>query len=562
MFREQVLRLLAKAGLKEQQVADLLEVPPDPALGDLALPCFKLAPILKKDPKIIARELEAKIKPAGLIKGVKATGAYLNFFIDEQGLAKETLKQIWKEKGKYGSSRGKAERVMVEGFAQPNTHKAFHIGHLRNVCLSEALSNLLQFAGYKVIRANYYGDVGAHVAKWIWFFEKFHKGKIPSKNLGKWLAEIYAKANKYVAEHPKAEEEVAEVLKKLEQGDKKLKQIWKKTRELSLKEFKRIYELLGVKFDVEFFESEVEKPGKQIALELLRKGIAKKSEGAIIVDLEKFGLGIFVILRSDGTSLYSTKDLALAKIKFKKYKIERSIYVIDVRQSMYMQQLFKTLELAGFKQAKNCYHMSYGFVTVEGAKMASRTGEMVLFEDLYDLIFKQALKEVESRGTSGRKARLVAHKIALAAIKFGMLKFSPEINIDFNWEKALQFEGNTGPYLQYSLVRAKKIIDKVGKPTLKVKFELLNEKEEANLIKHLAKFPQVISEATKSYKPHLVANYSLELANLFNSFYERHSVLHAESSDLQKARLLLVWAFAQTLKNALHLLGIKEVELM
>jgi len=562
MFREQVLRLLVKAGLKEQQVADLLEVPPDPALGDLALPCFKLAPVLKKDPSAIATELAAKIKPAGLVKEVRAVGPYLNFVLDPAKFAKQTLSKIWVERSKYGTGKKKAERVMIEGFGQPNTHKAFHVGHLRNVCLSESLSNLLQFAGYKVIRANYYGDVGTHVAKWIWFFKKFYKGAIPKKNISRWLAEIYAKANKYVAEHPRAEEEIAEILRALEQGDKTLIKIWKRTRELSLKEFKRIYKLLGVKFDVEFFESEVEKPGKAIALELLKKGIAERSEGAIIVNLEKYGLGAFLILRSDRTALYSTKDLALAKLKFEKYKINKSIYVVDIRQSLYLNQLFKTLELAGFKQAKSCYHLSYGFVTVEGAKMASRTGELVLFEDLYNAIFERALKEVQARGTKGKKAEKIAHKIALAAIKFGMLKFSPDVNIDFNWERALQFEGDTGPYLQYSLVRAKRIIEKVGRPSSKVKFNLLNKKEEIALIKLLAKFPQLIKESATTYRTHTIANYALELANTFNSFYESCSVIRATNKEVQKARLLLVWAFAQVLKNALGLLGVEEVELM
>jgi len=563
MFHKQVLQLLTKAGLKEQQVADLLETPPDPALGDLALPCFKLAPVLKKDPSAIAAELAAKIKPAGLVKEVRAVGPYLNFFIDPTKLAALTLSQIAKQKGKFGSGKKKAERVMVEGFGQPNTHKAFHVGHLRNVCLSESLSNLLQFAGYKVIRANYYGDVGAHVAKWIWFFKKFHKGPIPKKNVGRWLAKIYIDATKYLLEHPHFKSEVAQTLKKLEQGDPDLVKIWRATRKLSLQEFHKIYKLLGVKFDLEFFESDMDKPGKKIALSLLKRGIAKKSQGAIIIDLQKYGLGIFVILRSDGTSLYSTKDLALAKIKFEKHKIDKSIYVIDVRQSHYLRQLFKTLELAGFKQAKNCYHLAYGFVSVGGTAIKSRTGELVFFEDLWEKMFERALQEVQKRGRVPKnRAKSLAHKIALAAIKYGMLKFAPESNIDFNWERALQFEGNTGPYLQYAYVRAKKILEK-GKYKLnsKVDFSVLNSKEEIALIKHLARWPQLIDQASSSYSPHLIAEYAFELANLFSQFYERHPVINAEQK-IRKARLLLVWAFAQVLKNALHLLGIPIVQQM
>lgn len=261
--KKQIIGLLAKATkLSEKEIEPLIEIPPAPEMGDFAFPCFSLSKIFKKDPKQIALDLEKKIKPEGMIAKIKSTGPYLNFFLDESKLAKEVLSDIWKKKNKFGAGENKKEKVMVEGFGQPNTHKAFHVGHLRNVCLSEAVSNLLESSGYKVIRANYYGDVGAHVAKWIWFFDKFYKGKIPKEKIGSWLAEIYLKANKHLAEHPHCEEEVSEVLKKLEAGEPKLTKIWKQTKELSLNEFKRIYKLIGVDFDAEFFESEVEKPVK------------------------------------------------------------------------------------------------------------------------------------------------------------------------------------------------------------------------------------------------------------------------------------------------------------
>lgn len=296
---------------------------------------------------------------------------------------------------------------------------------------------------------------------------------------------------------------------------------------------------------------------------MLKKGLAEKSEGAIIVDLKKYGLDVFLVLRTDGTALYSTKDLALAKIKFEKYKIDKSLYVVDVRQSLYLKQLFKTLELMGFKQAKNCRHLAYGFVTVEGAKMASRTGELVLFEDLYNIIKERAIEEIKKRdNVSKKQADEIAHKITLAAIKYSMLKFSSDTNIDFNWEKALQFEGDTGPYLQYALVRANKIIKKSGlKPNFNVDFTLLVEPEEKALITAIAQFPEMVLKSADSYSPHVIANYCYELSTIFSSFYEKHSVINAEGK-IRKARLLLVWAFAQTLKNALHLLGIEEVELM
>jgi len=567
--KTQIAELVAAAAkLPPHDIIAILEVPRATELGDFALPCFRLAAQLKKDPKLIAKDIASHIKiPKGsLVKSVKVAGPYVNFFLSSSNLAEQILGEVYKAKDQFGSGTKKKEKLMVEGFGQPNTHKALHIGHLRNICLSDSLSKVLKFSGWLVLTANYVGDVGTHVAKVMWYMQKYHlfHSHTKQKNKGEWLGKLYAEAVKKVKDHTEYQKEVSEIHQKLEQKkDKELLKLWKTTREWSLQEFKRIYKELGVEFDTWFFESEVEQSGKKLALELLKKKIARKDQGALLVDLSDWGLDVFLVLKSDGTALYSTKELALAKLKFEKFKIDRSIHVVGSEQSLYFKQLFKTLELMGFKQAENCYHLAYELVMLATGKMSSRSGEVVLYSDLIDQAKSRALEEVKKRNPKlGKKAELIAEKIALAALKYGMLKQAPNKVITFDWERALEFQGDTGPYLQYSLVRANKILEKVkAKPSLKVDFDLLKTTKEAELIKKIAGFKEIVAKAAEQYAPYLIANYSYELTQVFNEFYEACPVAQADKK-VKEARTLLVWAFAQTLKNALILMGIEEVEVM
>jgi arginyl-tRNA synthetase len=563
-FRKEIAEAIAKAArITPHEATALLETPKSPELGDLAFPCFRLAGKFKTSPQNIAKDIASKLPKLKSIKRIQIAGPYINFFLSSSNLAENVLTEVYKTKDKFGSGVKKKEKVMVE-FSQPNTHKSFHIGHLRGTSLGDSLVKIMKFSGHPVIAANYMGDIGTHVAKWLWFYTKFYKNGIPKKNIGKWLGKMYADAAKKYESHEKYHDEAAEVLKKLEAGDKKLVKIWQQTRKLSLDVFKQAYKELGVNFDVFFYESEVEKPGKKIVLELVNKGLAKKDQGAIIIDLKKYGLDVFLLLKSDGSSLYSTKDLALAKLKFEKYKIDKSVYVVGAEQIHYLKQLFKTLELMGFKQAKNCYHLAYGLILLHGKKMASRAGEIVSFEDLFKQAKTNALEEVWSRNQNIHEATAekIAEKIALAALKYSMLKQSADKTIDFDFERALAFEGDTGPYLQYSLVRAKKILQKVKlKPKLDVDFTLLKTEEEANLAKQISNFKEIVAKAAEQYSPNLIANYAYDLTQVFNTFYEKCPVAKADAKT-KAARVLLVWAFAQTLKNALKLLGIEEVEVM
>ncbi len=562
--KSEVVKLLSKAaGLKESEVYEILEVPPNPELGDYALPCFKLAAKLKKAPQIIAKDISVKFKINETVCEVKAAGPYVNLFLNAGLLAENLVFNILAKGQKFGAGQKKPERVMVE-FSQPNTHKSFHIGHFRGTSIGDSLVKILRTNGYETLAVNYPGDIGTHVAKVIWFLTKFHKGKFPKENRGEWLGKMYAAANKELEGHESYHTEVAETLVRLESGDTKLEKLWKETRKWSLDEFNRIYKQLGVEFDQWIFESEVEAGGKKIALNLVKKGLAIKDRGALLVDLTKYNLDKFLVLKSDGASLYATKDLELARLKFEKFKVDSSIVITGYEQKFYFQQLFKTLELMGFKQASRCKHLPYGLVNVGGKKMSSRAGDVVTYTELFDAAYKEVVDKVKQRNEKLPKRALeeTAMRIAIAALKYGMLKQSAEKTIDFDWERALEFEGDTGPYLQYALVRAKKILQKAGKKPNKANFNLLQMPQEAELVKKLSSFPDVVEKAGREYAPNLVANYAFELANTFSTFYEACPVIAAESEGLRNMRLKLVQAFAQVLKNALYLLGIDEVWVM
>jgi len=530
--------------------------PPDFKMGDIATPLsFELAKKLKKNPIQIAKDIADNIVlPTGLEK-VETSGGYINFFFDRKYFSKKTVGAIITENGSYGKGEKKKEKVMVE-YSQPNTHKSFHIGHLRNVCLGDALANIMEFSGYETVRANYIGDVGAHVAKCIWGYMKFYDGVVPESGKGDFLGKVYSEADNKLKDSEEYQEEYKIVLKNLYEEDKRTMDVWKMTREWSLEEFNRIYQELGVNFDIFLYESEVKDEGTKIARELFEKGIAKNKNGAVIVDLKEFGLDEFVILRSDGTALYSTKDLALAERKFQDFKIDLSLYVVGSEQKFYFKQLFKTLELMGFSQAKRCYHLSYELVMLEEGKMSSREGNVVLYSDLKDVVKKEALNQVRERNISN--AEIISEIVTIGALKYSMMKDNNK-RIIFNWKKALDFEGDTAPYIQYAHARASSILKKIGEFNSEFEIERLNEKE-YKLVSLLSELPEIVEKASIDYRPDYVSNYVYDVAKCFNEFYHECHVVNAESN--KEFRACLVKATKIVLHNALGLLGIKAPEEM
>lgn len=561
-IKKQILDLIDQAIEQDFDLHKLeVVVPPDSTMGDLAVPCFYLSKLTRKAPNKVAEELAEKINPGGIIKEIKNLGPYLNFFIDPMVLAKNVNSEIQKQKDDYGQIKTDPKKIMLE-FSQPNTHKEFHIGHLRNAILGNSLVNLLKFSGHKVTAVNYIGDVGAHVAKCLWAYDKFYQDQELPKNKGKFLGQIYTEASSKVELKSDYKKEVDEVLQKLEAGDKKWLALWKKTRKWSLDDFDNIYKILGIKFDHFFYESEVEKPGKKIVEDLLQKGLAEKSDGAVIIDLEKYNLKQFLLLKSDGSSLYSTKELALAKLKFEKFKIDESIVVVDSRQSFYLQQFFKTMQVIGFD--KKMIHIPYEFVTLKDGAMASRRGNVVLFEDFYNQVIDQAKIETQKRHQdwTEKKIQEVSRKLALSAIKFNMLKVGNNSVITFDINEALSFDGFSGPYVQYTCSRISSILKKAkfsGFST--IDYSKLNTDLEKEILLQLASFPEIVIESANNYDPSELAKYLFDLSKLFSAFYQKAPII-SSPKEIKEARLILVDSIRKVLVNGLSLLGIEPLDQM
>jgi len=558
-MKKMVIGALKSAGISERDIEKFIEKPKNPERGDFALPCFFLVKKLKKTPKQAALEISLKIKDKRNFEKIEAVGPYLNFFINRSEFAKYVLNKISKEKENYGATKKSLGDIILE-FSQPNTHKAFHVGHIRGTSLGESLARIFEFNKDKVIRANYSGDTGMHIAKWIWCYINYHS-KEAIINEESWFAKIYVDAMSRLEKNPLLQEEVDEINKKLDsKKDKKLNELWRKTRNISVKSWRKIYDELGVKFDVHYFESEVEQESKLIVNNLVKRKIAEVSDGATIMNLKERGLGVWVLLRKDGTVLYSAKDIALAERKFKNYKVKRSLVITDSAQDLHFKQLIKTLELMNFDNYQNYKHLSYGAIRFPWGKMSSRTGENILYSEFKESVIKQSSSEIKKRfKLSKEEIYERALKISISAIKYWMLKQDTNKTIIFNPKEAISFEGNTGPYLLYSYARAASILKRADqkKPT-KLVIKKINEKEK-RLISELENFPEIVEDAYFSLSPNLIANYAYELSKTFNEFYHDNKVV---GSDEENLRLKLVWSFMQVLKISLYLLGIETIEKM
>ncbi|MCC6146008.1 MAG: arginine--tRNA ligase [Anaerolineaceae bacterium] len=519
----------------------------------------------------IAQSVASHFQNRPEFERVEAVNGYLNLYYSTNEFARRVVDEVLSNGVRFGRGEARGKRVMVE-FSQPNTHKAFHVGHLRNVILGDAVSSILEFAGFDVVRANYYGDIGLHVIKWLWNYLKFHEGEEPSGDMVQWLGKIYAEADQRYEEDPAVQEEVRALFGRWDRGDPEIVALWEKTRTWSLEAFDRLYQMLGVRFDHVYFESEVEESGKQLVAGLIKQGIARdeRPEGAVIVPLDdlagtKDKFRVLVALRSDGTSLYATKDLSLAIKKFEEFNLDTSIYVIDVRQSLYMQQIFKTLELMGYDWARNCYHLAYEIVNLPGnVTMSSRDGTIVLLEDLLREATSRALEIVQQKNPElpqGVKED-IAKTVAFGAIKYSMLSRDNTKIVTFDWNSALDFNGQAAPYIQYAYVRANSILKKTEKKlsdNLAVSYPL--NQAEIELIELISRFPGEVQRAAKEYRPLYLSTLAFELARSFNDFYNQCPVLQAEE-PIRSFRIRLTTAAKQTIHNCLEVLGIRAPEIM
>lgn len=556
-MKEKIISLLAKeTKLPKEEVEKLIESPPSPEMGDYAFPCFVLAKQFKKNPVEIAKSIAQKIKSSDFEK-VEAKGPYLNFFINRSLLADDILKKIQKEKDSYGASKVGKGKTIVFDMSSPNIAKPFGIGHLRSTIIGNSISEIAKFQGYKTVKINYLGDWGTQFGKLIVGYNKFGSAAKLKKDPIKHLLELYVKVSK----DESLEESAREEFKKLEDSDKENLKLWKQFRDLSLKEFDKIYNLLDIKFDLVSGESTYNNKMDKTIEELEKKNLLKESEGAQIVDLESYNLGVCLIKKSDGATLYATRDLTAAIDRHNKYKFDKMIYEVGSEQKLHFRQIFKVLELLGYKWAKDCVHVDHGlYLGEDGKKFSTRKGKTVFMSDILEETRELAKAELKKRyKLSEKELELRTKAIANAAIFYGDLKNYRANDVIFDIDRFLSFEGDTGPYLLYTYARAKSILEK-AKYSSKNKYSTIypNDKEKA-LIFQLGNFPQTVSHALKELSPNIIANYTYQLAQQFNEFYHSTQVI---GSDNEAFRLALVDSFSQVLKNALALLGISVIEKM
>ncbi|MDR2577354.1 MAG: arginine--tRNA ligase [Chitinispirillales bacterium] len=557
-------------GLKEhlppEDIEKNVEIPPSDNLGDYAFPCFSLSKILRKNPAQIAAELKEEICRHGGFDAagirVETAGGYLNFFVDKKQLAESVLKLAADENFGRGNIQS---RVVVE-FASPNTNKPLHLGHLRNMSIGDSISRILSFCGCEVFKASINNDRGVHICKSMLAYDRCGGGAAPESAGIKpdhFVGDYYVMFNSKSAEDESWNDDAQKMLKDWEDGDPKTLDLWKKMNGWALHGFRETYKLFGISFDKEYYESDIYKDGKDIVLDGLDKGIFyRREDGAAVVDLEEEKLGSKVLLRPDGTSVYIVQDLYLALLKDKEFKYDRSFYVVGNEQDYHFAVLIAIFKKLGYDIAEKMKHLSYGMVELPEGKMKSREGTVVDADDLIRETKELAKQEVVERyQLSESEAEDRSLKIALAAIKYQLLKVDIAKNMVFDPKKAISFEGDTGPYLLYSYARASSIIRKAGGAQREIAVPGNLEPSEIKLIKKIAFFKEAVEYAHERLSPSVIANYAFDLAQIFNEFYHAHQVI-GSGGDVEGFRVNLVASFRSTVKKCLTLLGIEEIEEM
>jgi len=551
-FEEECRRILSYY-IDEEKIK--LEKPRE--LADLALPCFLISERPNEFAFQLQEKIEKKLKPKSLILKVKAIGPYLNFYINYNTFNKVVIKDALDKK--YGSKKSTGKKIVID-YSSPNIAKPMNIGHLRSTVIGQALYNILSYQGYRCIGINHLGDWGTQFGKLICAYKLWGNEADIKKNGIEEMLRLYVKFHEEAEkEEQKAslENEARSWFKKLEDGNKEARKIWNLFYKISRNEFNKIYKRLGIKFDYTLGESFYVKETKKLISELLSKNIAKKEEGAVIIPGFQPPL---IIQKSDEATTYGARDLAAIKYRMKKFKPEKILYVTGSEQRLYFQQLFTAAKNI-FVNLPELIHVDFGLVSLPEGRLSTREGRVIFLDDVINQTVDLAKKTIEEKNPALKNKEEVAEKVALGAIKYNDLSRDRIKNIAFDWDEMLRFEGDTGPYLQYTYARACSILrkSKFGKKKVKFNPKLLNKESETKIIKKLSLFPLAIENAAINYKPHVVANYLFELATLFNEFYHSLQVI---GSKYEKERIALTKAFINVMKIGLGLLGIEALEEM
>ena len=545
-----------------EEITALIEVPPNKDMGDFAFPCFKLAKVFRKAPNMIAAELSEKIEAKGVISNVTPLGGYINFFVNKSQLAETVIKDVLTKKEKYGHSDLGKDKTIVIDFSSPNIAKPFHIGHIRTTVIGNALYKIYDSQGYNVVRVNHLGDYGTQFGKLIVAFKLWGSKEAVEANPIPELLKLYIQFHDEAERHPEMEDEARAWFTKLENGDKEAKELWQWFRDESLKEFARVYDLLDIEFDSYNGESFYSDKMDRVIDIIKDKGLLQESQGTNIVDLEEYNMPPALITKNDGSTLYMTRDLAAALYRKENYDFEKCIYVVGSQQSLHFQQLFKVLELVGFEWAKDMVHVPFGMVALEEGTMSTRKGRVVFLEDVLKQAIEKTKETMLTKNPNALNVDEIAKQVGVGAVVFQELSNSRIKDYTFSWSRTLSFEGETGPYVQYTHARCCAVLRKAEEEvTTDINYELLNDVDSAEVLKVIASFNKTILNAMRKNEPHIITRFVLDLAQAFNKFYHDNSIL-VEDAELRKARLALVCATRQALENGLKLLGMQAPERM
>ncbi|MDI3543964.1 MAG: arginyl-tRNA synthetase [Candidatus Woesearchaeota archaeon] len=553
-----------QTGLAKEDVLFLLEKPPSLNLGDVAFPCFSLAKIQRKSPNIIAAELakslEELVERPEIIEKVNAVGGYVNFYFNRELYSYQIFTDIFSQGEKYGNnSSGEEKRIVIE-MSSPNIAKSFGIGHLRSTIIGEALSRIYKANGYDVIKINYLGDWGTQFGKLIYGIKKWGVSAKLKEDPINYLQELYVKTNLEMNEEVEAA--ARNYFRLMEEGDEETLKLWREIRDNSLKEFNKIYSLLGVSFDDVSGESEYVEKSKQVIRELMSKGIAKESEGSIIVDLTDEGKSVGILRKSDGTTIYLSRDIAAAIDRKQRYEFNEMIYEVGAEQKLHFQQLFTILSKMGYEWSSNLKHIAHGlYLGADGKKLSTRQGSSVKMKDIWDYTFNKVTDELKKRQGDNllEEDFEKAKKITRAAIFYADLSNYRENDIKYNLDAIVSMEGDTGPYLLYSYARCKSILRKLGYTRQRNPLKTKPTDKEYSLISKFIEFPDVVLRAKENDDPSVIAKYSMELAKEFNSFYAHCRV---KGSGRENYRAQIIDAYSSILRNSLNLIGIETIERM
>ena len=564
-FKEHIIeKIIEITELERETVEKSIEIPPEEKMGDFAFPCFPLAKIMRKAPPVIAKELAEKMSDDGIIDRAEAAGGYLNFFLNREKFISETVTAARAAGDKWGASDLGGGRTVLVEYSSPNIAKPFHIGHLFTTAIGNSLARIYKHLGYNVVSLNHLGDWGTQFGKLISAYHRWGDKAVIEKDPINEILKIYVKFHEEAEKDPSLEDEAREYFKKLEDGDEETTALWQYFRDISLVEFKRVYDMLGVSFDSYNGEAFYSDKMDEVVDILRDKGLLTLSDGAQVVDLSDLNIPPCIILKSDGATIYATRDIAAALYRHRTYDFYKNIYVVGTPQSLHFRQIFEVMKRAGWEWSEGCEFVGFGLVKFPGKAMSTRHGDVVFLEDVLNEAIDKTREIIENNGSAVDDMDDAAKKIGIGAILYTFLKNSREKDIIFSWESMLDFEGESAPYCQYGYARGRSILRRAeGIDYSNPDFAAAVSDEAYSLVKQLNAFSDAVKDAADKNEPFYINRYVTNLTKAFNKFYNTNPIMkEGTDEETKKARLAIVDAVTQVIRTALGLLGIETVESM